>query len=144
MIDPKIVAAHATDVAAYPSRPPFHPERAYPEAVFQETTAEPNRVYATVRECLRISGLDSARCGTAAWNPLRGLIGRHETVLIKPNLVKEHHPRDGEGWRYVRTQGSVIRAVVDYVVKALEGTGRVIIADAPQTVSSFAGIVRLH
>jgi len=47
------------------------------------------------------------------------------------------------GWRYVLTHGSVIRAVVDYVWKALDGSGSVVVADAPQTDSSFDAICRL-
>ena len=58
-------------------------------------------------------------------------------------MVKESHPRDPDGWRYVITHGSVIRAVADYVCKAVEGRGRIVIADAPQTDSSFARISQL-
>ena len=63
-----------------------------------------------------------------------------ETVLLKPNFVKECHPRDPLGWQYVLTHGSVIRAVADYVWKALKGRGKIILADAPQTDSSFTKI----
>lgn len=41
------------------------------------------------------------------------------------------------------THGSVIRAVADYVCKALDGRGKVIVADAPQTDSSFDQIVHI-
>jgi uncharacterized protein (DUF362 family) len=71
------------------------------------------------------------------------LIRPGETVLLKPNLVRESHPRDSAGWRYVLTHGSVIRALGDYVFKALEGRGKVILADAPQTDSSFQAISSL-
>jgi uncharacterized protein (DUF362 family) len=57
--------------------------------------------------------------------------------------VKERHPRDPEGWRYVLTHGSVVRAVADYVFRALEGRGKVVLADAPQTDSSFTRISEL-
>jgi uncharacterized protein (DUF362 family) len=52
-------------------------------------------------------------------------------------MIKETHPRDPGGWVYTITHGSLIRAAADYVWKALEGRGRVIIADAPQGDSSF-------
>src|SRR5205823_8929519 len=61
--------------------------------------------------------------GKANWNPLATLIEPGETVLLKPNLVKEKHPRDPQGWKYVLTHGSVIRAVADYAWKALRGHG---------------------
>jgi uncharacterized protein (DUF362 family) len=52
-------------------------------------------------------------------------------------MIKEFHPRDPEGWRYVLTHGSFIRAVSDYVCIALNGRGRIIVCDAPQTDSNF-------
>lgn len=140
---PELVAAHRREGARYPERAPFHPAVAYPEYPFAETSTEPNDAYDSVRETLRLAGLDAERFGTPEWNPLRGLVRPGETVLLKPNLVKEKHPRDPEGWRYVLTHGSVVRAVADYVWIALEGDGRVVIADAPQTDSSFARIVEV-
>lgn len=125
----------------YPAQAPFHPGEAYPEALWQERNADPNPTYAAVRQCFCLAQLDIGRYGTAEWNPLSELISPGETVLLKPNLVKERHPRDPQGWRYVLTHGSVIRAVADYVWKALHGRGKLIIADAPQTDSSFAAIV---
>ncbi|MCA9951993.1 MAG: DUF362 domain-containing protein, partial [Anaerolineales bacterium] len=90
-----------------------------------------------------LAGLDVANYGTADWNPLKELIKPGETVLLKPNLVKETHPRDPVGWTYVLTHGSIIRAVADYVWKALQGEGKVILGDAPQTDSSFSTIAKL-
>jgi uncharacterized protein (DUF362 family) len=94
-------------------------------------------------ECFRLAGLHAARYGTPRWNPLAELVAPGETVLIKPNLVKECHPRDPEGWRYVVTHGSLVRALADYLWKAMDGRGRIIVADAPQTDSSFREIARV-
>jgi hypothetical protein len=58
-------------------------------------------------------------------------------------MVVERHPRDPEGWRYVLTQGSVVRAVADYIALALGGHGRLILADAPITDASFTMMTRL-
>src|SRR5262249_7084612 len=96
-----------------------------------------------VRSCFRGAGLDLERYGTSDWNPLEQMIRPGETVLLKPNLVKECHPRDPAGWEYVLTHGSLVRAVADYVWKALDGKGKVIVDDAPQTDSSFAQIVKV-
>ena len=93
-----------------------------------------------MRSCLALSGLDAERYGTPDWNPLSDLIHPDEMVLLKPNLIKESHPRDPDGWRYVMTHGSVVRAVADYVWKAVGTKGRVVVADAPQTDSSFREI----
>jgi uncharacterized protein (DUF362 family) len=137
------VIAHRTEAVSYPQRAPFHPDACYPEALFADIGGEPNGAYQAVRECFRLAGLDAARYGSPEWNPLGDLIAAGERVLLKPNMVKESHPRDPEGWRYVLTHGSVIRAVADYVWKALRGSGTLILADAPQTDSSFSEMVRL-
>jgi uncharacterized protein (DUF362 family) len=142
-MDENVVAAYVTTDARYPSAAPFHPQERYLERRFDEISAEPNIAYECVRACFREAGLDAPRYGTPEWNPLGTLIRPGETVLLKPNLVKESHPRDPAGWRYVLTHGSVIRAVADYVWKALDGQGKIILADAPQTDSSFSEIVRV-
>lgn len=137
IVDPLVVAC-TSGIARYPALAPFHPLEAYAEfpgaAVASSGANEPFRL---VREALRLAGLDAARFGTAAWNPLGELIRPGETVLLKPNLVKEFHPRDPDGWQYVLTHGSIIRAAADYAFKAVGPKGTVIVADAPQTDSSF-------
>ncbi len=130
--------------AAYPERPPFAPSSAYPEYdMGGPLSDEPNPCYDAVRNCFRLADLDKRAFGSASWNPLRDLIHEGEVVLLKPNLVKEFHPRDVLGWRYVLTHGSIVRAVADYVFKAVGRHGKVIIGDAPQTDSSFSAIVRV-
>lgn len=141
-----VVAAVQAVGASYPTVAPFHPSELYPESPpWVECQAEPNRAYAQLRDTFHLAELDGENFGTKEWNPLGDLLREGETVLLKPNLVKEEHPRDPEGWRYVLTHGSVIRAVADYVWKAIGHTGRIILADAPQTDSSFERITRrLH
>lgn len=142
-MDEKVVAAYSSSAAFYPKNAPFNPASRYPEIPWDEVSAERNIAYESVRACFRQAGLDIERFHTPEWNPLSVLIRPGETILLKPNLVKESHPRDPEGWQYVLTHGSVIRAVADYVWKALGSRGKVILADAPQTDSSFSEIVRV-
>jgi uncharacterized protein (DUF362 family) len=137
-----VVVTQATQ-ADYLDTPPFHPDFPYPEYAFEDVSLGPNPAYEAVRSAFRLAELDAERFGSRYWNPLCGLIRPGETVLLKPNLIKESHPRDPNGWRYVLTHGSILRAVADYVFKALEGRGTVVIADAPQTDSSFEAMVRL-
>lgn len=136
------VAVRAQPNAQYPSDPPFHPSFSYPEYKWEEVSSAQNSAYDCVRMCFMQAGLDAMNQGKVTWNPLRTLIAPGQTVLLKPNLVKESHPRDPGGWKCILTHGSVIRAVADYVWKALQGRGRVILADAPQTDSSFDAIIR--
>ena len=122
---------------------PFHPQQAYPECIFVGVSPDANHAYEAVRECFRLAALDAPNFGTPAWNPLGDLVRPGESVVLKPNLVKESHPRDPQGWRYVLTHGSVIRAVADYVWKAVGRNGKIYLADAPQTDSSWEEIVRV-
>ncbi|MCF8096166.1 MAG: DUF362 domain-containing protein [Desulfobacteraceae bacterium] len=140
-MNPKdVIIIQAQQLSGYPKNPPFHPCDDFPEYCLNQIGSEPNSVYQQVRDCFRLAELDSSRFGTPEWNPLGELINPGETVLLKPNLVKEDHPRDPNGWQYVLTHGSVIRAVADYVWLALQGKGKIIVADAPQTDSSFKEI----
>ena len=129
--------------AAYGEQSPFSPSQRHPEYGFDHFSDGSNPAYDSVRGCLHAAGLDAARFGTSEWNPLQGLTDEGETVLLKPNMVHQSHPRDPEGWRYVITHGSVIRAVADYVWKAIGPKGKIIVADAPQTDASLSEMVRL-
>src|SRR5688572_30241490 len=119
-MDEQSVVIGRTGVAAYPKISPFNPDQAYPEYEFGSAlSTERNAVYTCVRETLHLAGLDREHYGTAQWNPLGEFIKPGQFVLLKPNMISEKHPRDPEGWIYVITHGSVIRAVADYVWKAL-------------------------
>lgn len=139
------VFAHrlAGDVVTYPSLPPFSPGAHYPEALFDDVSASSNAVYDAIRQVFVLSGLDPDNFNMNSWNPLGDLIHPGETVLLKPNFIKEAHPTDPDGWQWVLTHGSVIRAVADYVFRAVGPSGRVIVADAPQTDSSFDAVLRV-
>jgi uncharacterized protein (DUF362 family) len=128
--------------ALYPE-PPFSPGEAYPEYIFEDGPARgkaPNHVYGAVREALMLLGLDRDRFGTADWNPLSAVISPGQRVLIKPNFVNSQHGGNGD-LRSVITHASVLRAVVDYAVKALQGRGQILIADSPERVADFNRIL---
>lgn len=137
------VVAWRGDATRYSEHAPFSPSHRYPEYAFGDLSAESNPAYEAVRGAFQTAALDCVRFGTPDWNPLQELIRPGETVLLKPNMVHQRHPRDPEGWRYVITHGSVIRAVADYVWKTVGPTGKVIVADAPQTDASFSEMARL-
>jgi len=82
-----------------------------------------------VRECIRLSGVR-----------LSDWVRPGETVLLKPNWVKAEHPRYADGWRTVMTGTPVVEALALEVWRAMEERGRIVVADAPQTDSSFAAI----
>ncbi len=135
------VAVTRTQTASYPDIAPFSPDTAYPEYAHGHLGPATNQVYSGVRRVLALAGMDAAHVDTARWNPLGDFVPPGGTVVLKPNLVRERHPRDPQGWRYVLTHGSVVRAVADYAFAAVGTAGRVVVADAPQTDSSFSAIV---
>lgn len=95
-----------------------------------------------VRAALAGLGRDAEAEGSPAWNPLRGLVLPGQTVLIKPNLVLDRHPR-GQDIFCLITHGSVLRALVDLVVRALEGRGRILLGDSPIQSTDFARVAEL-
>ena len=137
------VALAKKDGAVYPTQWPFHPDQPYPEYLFgADCLSKKNEAYALVRESFRQLGLDAAHFGTKAWNPLQGLVSPGNTVLVKPNLVVHAHMKGGDV-RCLVTHGSILRAILDYVFKALDGRGRVVVGDAPVLSTDFDRAVRV-
>ena len=136
----RLVVGASRQEGGYPEAPPFHPAADVPECPFPERLERANTAYAGVRAAFAALEWDREHFGTREWNPLGHLVKPGDVVLLKPNLVVDHHPRDPNGLVYTVTHGSIVRAVTDYVILALRGRGRIIVADAPQTDSSFATI----
>jgi len=121
----------------YLESPPFNPHLRYPEYIFeQEVSSEHNSSYDGVRTCLHLLGLDKEKVGSREWNPFKEIIRRGDKVVIKPNFVVSSHSEKGYLFSII-THPSVLRAVVDYVYKAIDGEGEIIIADAPQMDCNF-------
>lgn len=141
IVDPNIVAVFKqAEGTGYPIHPPFHPPQQYPELPPVRHTDSSNVVYSSVRELFHLLHYDEEHWGMPSWNPLQWLVKPGDWVFIKPNMISHKH-RLNDDWEYVITHGSIIRAVVDYVFKALQGRGRVSIGDAPQTDSVMEGIL---
>ncbi|MCG3135603.1 MAG: hypothetical protein HMLKMBBP_03324 [Planctomycetes bacterium] len=142
MIRRQRVGVGRTGSFTYPRTRPFDPGEAYPElAGIAAPGAEPNAVYAAVRDSFRHLGLDEERAGTARWNPLGEIVKPGFRVLLKPNLVRHENHGPG-GTDCLITHGSVLRPVLDYVIRALEGRGEIWIGDAPIQTGDFEGALR--
>ena len=142
MIEPTIHSVAATRSGTpYPDFP-YAPSEAYPEYSGNDIAAAPNGVYAAVRENFRLLGFDAAHFGMPSWNPLGHLIHPGDTVFVKPNWVDHKHRFDDDVWSVI-THPSVIRAVLDYVLRALQGTGRVLVGDNPHVDTDFAELRKL-
>jgi len=88
-------------------------------------------------------GLDRQNLGTREWNPFRKIVIPGTTVLIKPNLVNHCHGK-GLSINNVIVHGSVIRPILDYVSIALQGSGRIIVADAPLEKTEFVKLCDMN
>ncbi len=98
--------------------------------VRQAARYEPDLIRASLSEAmslLRVDWADFVRPG--------------DRVLIKPNLICEGRPSRPHEWEQIITHPTVIAAVARSVAAALGGRGEIVIADAPQTDSSFEKIL---
>lgn len=124
----------------YPKQPPYSPSEAYPEYPFKELGEERNVAYESVRNLFKELGYDKENFGKKGWNPLKDLVKPGDRVLIKPNYVREKPYKGGDQDALI-THGSIIRAVADYVMIALQGRGTLIVGDAPLQSSDFEKIL---
>ena len=122
--------ARAAEPPRYPpaSAAPYAPGAAYPEFPALRVAAEPNPVFALVRDALRGLGLDAARFGTPAWNPLGDLVKPGGRIVVKPNWVLDRNEGPG-GMDCMITHPAVLRAVLEYAF--LARPAQVTLGDAP-------------
>lgn len=137
--------AVSTGHDGYPSAPPYSPSIAYPEYPFDSETLakEANFAYEGVRNALHLLQLDQGHYGRRDWNPLGQFIRPGDTVVLKPNLVRDFRETLPGHGNCMMAHGSIIRAVADYVHIALKGKGRIVVADAPQQGADFDAIRRI-
>ncbi|MEJ7860014.1 MAG: DUF362 domain-containing protein [Pyrinomonadaceae bacterium] len=137
------VAAVRSEKAEYPENAPYHPSEKFPEYPFGgEISSVPNYVYSSVRKLFQHLGYDSENFGNANWNPFKNLIEPEMTVVLKPNFVRHRHSENKNPFAMI-THPSVLRAVADYVWIALQGKGKIIIADAPQYDGNWEELLKL-
>lgn len=140
MIGTNIVGVYKRE-CDYPTKnQTFRPSINYPEYKANDITAENNDVYDAVREAIKLLGLDAEHMGTDKWNPLGKFITPGMTVLIKPNMVIDVN-KSGYGTDCLYTHPSVIAPIIDYTLLALEGSGKIIIGDAPVQECNFQNLI---
>lgn len=129
----------------YPFAPPYSPGTAYPEYPFAAgaSPSGTNYTYDGVRDALRLLNLDAEHFGHKNWNPMGEIIRPGETVVLKPNFIRDFRETQPGHEDCLITHGSIIRAALDYVYIALKGEGRIVIADASQNDADFDAIRRI-
>lgn len=129
------VAIYKTNLCVYPVD--FRPCEKYPEYIFDDLNNKENDVYKSVRECFKLIGLDSENVDTPEWNPLGEYVRPGDNVLIKPNLVMDVNFNKEGGTDCLYTNPSIVAAVIDYVIIALKGQGKIVVGDAPMQECNF-------
>ncbi|MEJ2703926.1 MAG: DUF362 domain-containing protein, partial [Sedimentisphaerales bacterium] len=137
--------AISTGNVGYSLTPPYSPGDRYPEYPFssEAKTGEPSTAYKGVRNALQLLKLDKEHFGRKEWNPLGKIIHPGHTVVLKPNFIRDFRETQAGHEDCLITHGSIIRAALDYAYIALQGRGRIIIADAPQNDADFDVIRRM-
>lgn len=130
-----VFVAHDPALQGYPASPPFDPDSHYPECPYTPDDLAPgNGAYELVREALRL--MNPEGYGSAEWNPLSTIIQPGDCVLIKPNLVDDSEWANGQ-----TTHPAFLRPIIDYVYKACEPGGRILLADGPWAAGVFDRLV---
>jgi uncharacterized protein (DUF362 family)/phenylacetate-coenzyme A ligase PaaK-like adenylate-forming protein len=127
-----VAIRHASGVR-YPARGAFFsPSEAFPEYRHGHLASEPNAVYPLVRQLLFDAGLDRERFGTPDWNPLGQYVRPGASVFVLCNFVYHRRPQESEQDLFAKCiHGSVLRALVDYVLIAAGPRGRVRFGNSP-------------
>nr|MBU1328626.1 DUF362 domain-containing protein [Candidatus Omnitrophota bacterium] len=136
------IGIYKQDKLFYSKKAPYFPAVIFKEYPFKNTRVDKkNEIYASLRQLFKLLKLDMENFDTQKWNPFNSFISTGDTVLLKPNLVKEidEYGRVNSG---LTTHGSLIRAIIDYTYIALKGNGRIIVADGPINSADFDKIAR--
>lgn len=137
----KDVFIQKTDLKEYNNSTIFNPAREFEEAIDLDVKSD-GAVYNGVRNLLLNMGLDKKNQGTKKWNPFSEFIKAGDKVVIKPNLVL-HENKSGDSEDCMITNVAVIRPIIDYSLKALNGTGELIVGDAPVQDCDFKKVIEL-
>lgn len=124
--------ASRRDIRYPDARDFFSPDEHFPEYPFNTISRLENPVYRLVRQVLADAGLDRDRFGDSSWNPLGGYIAPASRVFVLCNFV--YHRRSTETPHTFLAKcvhGSVLRALIDYVLIATGPDGNVAFGNAP-------------
>ena len=92
-------------------------------------------VYQTLRALFKAWGKD-------ADNPFEEWVESGDVVVIKPNWVMDLNPL-GYDTNSLITNSAIIKCVIDWAARALDGVGTIIIGDAPLQGCDFEKLVRI-
>ena len=120
----------------------FSPSERFPEYPFDTISKVENPVYRLVRQVLVDANLDRSRFDSSSWNPLGSYIAHGSRVFILCNFV--YHRRSKEtphSFLAKCIHGSVLRALIDYVLIATGPQGRVGFGNAPLQACRWSNVL---
>lgn len=121
----------------------FNPSKMYGELHNIDIDISSDKlVYNDIRELFIEMQLDEGNIGKDNWNPFKEFIHEGDNVLIKPNLVM-HENKVGTIDCMI-TNFALIRPVIDYTILALNGTGSIIVGDAPVQDCDFGSLKKIN
>ncbi|MDD5362986.1 MAG: DUF362 domain-containing protein [Ignavibacteria bacterium] len=135
----KIVSFHKfLEKTVYPEFP-FNPPEIFPEfSSFDYMKINSgNKIYSAVRDLLVNFEFDKNNIGNENWNPFGDFVKEGQKILIKPNLVTHYHVKGKEGLLWSISNPSIIRVLIDYCIKAIGKSGKIIIGDTPVESCKF-------
>ena len=132
-----------TNIYEYNNSTFFNPALKYKEGLDLNIKSD-EKIYREFRNLLIEMNLDKKNINSSKWNPFKDFIKKGNTVIIKPNLVKHINVCEEGTEDSLITNFSLIRPVIDYTILALEGTGRIIVGDAPVQECEFIEVIKLN
>lgn len=132
-----------TNVFEYNNDFAFNPSKKYPEGLNIDIKSD-ERIYDIIRDLFVEMNLDKENIGKKSWNPFKDFIKEGNNVVIKPNLVNHFNPCKNGNTDSLITNFAIIRPIIDYVLIALNNTGKVIIGDAPVQECNFDEVKKLY
>jgi phenylacetate-CoA ligase len=121
----------------------FSPSERFPEYSHDHLAAAPNAVYPMVRQLLFDAGLDREHFGRPEWNPLARYVKPGASVFVLCNFVYHRRPQESELEQFSKCiHGSVLRALVDYVLIAAGPRGRVRFGNSPLQGARWADVLQ--
>ena len=110
----------------------YSPNTRYPEYRYDHLSKQANMTYELVRRIFAQTNLDAKNYGTKQWNPFGDLIKEGSSVFVLCNFVKDRgHLETQESFLSKCTHGSVLRALLDYLLIAIGPNGKITIGNAP-------------
>lgn len=128
----------------YPDRDNFYsPDERFPEYRYAHISRRENLIYRAVRECFAQAGLDREHFDTPSWNPLGTFIRSGSRVFVLCNFVLDRQPEEKAlNFAAKCIHGSVLRALVDYLLLAVGETGSIAFGNAAMQHCNWESVVQ--